>query len=301
MCFKVVMADIESEILTRLQTGALINTLKLAEELAVPHQNVVGAMKSLQGDSYVDVTVGQVSAWKLSAEAQDLVQNGSPEFRLWTALASGPASQEDLVKALGKDTVANGMKNGMKEKVLVVSKKDGATIISRHADRATGFTDAAQGILHAMGGGQHVDPADAEAMKKRKLVALETTKFYDVTKGAEYAPVRRKLAADLTKQMLQDGSWATETFKGLNYNASGREPAGGHLHPLLKVRQEFREIFLELGFAEMETQQWVENSFWNFDTLFVPQKHPARDAQDTFFIPPAREGYPRRRIQVRLV
>jgi phenylalanyl-tRNA synthetase alpha chain len=34
----------------------------------------------------------------------------------------------------------------------------------------------------------------------------------------------------------------------------------------------------------MKTNNYIENSFWNFDALFVPQKHPARDAQDTFFI-----------------
>ena len=37
-------------------------------------------------------------------------------------------------------------------------------------------------------------------------------------------------------------------------------------------------------FTEMPTNNFIESSFWNFDTLFVPQKHPARDAQDTFFI-----------------
>lgn len=34
----------------------------------------------------------------------------------------------------------------------------------------------------------------------------------------------------------------------------------------------------------MPTNNWVESSFWNFDTLFQPQQHPARDAHDTFFI-----------------
>lgn len=34
----------------------------------------------------------------------------------------------------------------------------------------------------------------------------------------------------------------------------------------------------------MPTNNYVENSFWNFDALFTPQKHPARDAQDTFFL-----------------
>lgn len=34
----------------------------------------------------------------------------------------------------------------------------------------------------------------------------------------------------------------------------------------------------------MPTNNYVENSFWNFDALFVPQQHPARDQQDTFFV-----------------
>ena len=39
-----------------------------------------------------------------------------------------------------------------------------------------------------------------------------------------------------------------------------------------------------MGFEEMKTDRYVESSFWNFDALFQPQSHPARDAHDTFFI-----------------
>ncbi|CAE7603918.1 unnamed protein product [Symbiodinium microadriaticum] len=59
---------------------------------------------------------------------------------------------------------------------------------------------------------------------------------------------------------------------------------GGSFHPLLKVRAEFRRILMEMGFEEMPTNKWVESSFWNFDSLFQPQSHPARDAHDTFFM-----------------
>lgn len=52
----------------------------------------------------------------------------------------------------------------------------------------------------------------------------------------------------------------------------------------MKVRAQIRQIFLEMGFAEMPTNNYVESSFWNFDTLFQPQQHPARDAHDTFFL-----------------
>jgi phenylalanyl-tRNA synthetase alpha chain len=34
------------------------------------------------------------------------------------------------------------------------------------------------------------------------------------------------------------------------------------------VREQFKEIFLEMGFTEMPTDRYVESSFWNFDSLF---------------------------------
>lgn len=93
-----------------------------------------------------------------------------------------------------------------------------------------------------------------------------------------------KPETELTQEMLTGDAWKNLTFKAYNFNALGIEPIGGHLHPLLKVRSEFREIFLELGYTEMPTSNFVESSFWNFDALFQPQSHPARDAHDTFFL-----------------
>lgn len=84
--------------------------------------------------------------------------------------------------------------------------------------------------------------------------------------------------------MIIKGTWKTKQFKDYNFDAMGIVPDKGHLHPLLKVREQYRQIFLEMGFDEMATDYYVESSFWNFDALFVPQKHPAREAQDTFFL-----------------
>ncbi|KAF1744059.1 hypothetical protein MXB_3398 [Myxobolus squamalis] len=59
---------------------------------------------------------------------------------------------------------------------------------------------------------------------------------------------------------------------------------GGSFHPLMKVKREIQQIFLNMGFSEMPTNNYVESSFWNFDALFQPQQHPSRDAHDTFFL-----------------
>jgi phenylalanyl-tRNA synthetase alpha chain len=44
-----------------------------------------------------------------------------------------------------------------------------------------------------------------------------------------------------------------------------------------------KEIFVGLGFTEIDGPM-VQTSFWNFDVLFTPQDHPAREMQDTFYI-----------------
>ena len=121
-------------------------------------------------------------------------------------------------------------------------------------------------------------------LKKRKLIKSVDRTTYDLTRGPEYAETRQKKAADLTKEMMDAGTWASTKFKAYNFATTGQLVGGGYLHPLLKVRAEFRKILTQMGFQEMPTNKWVESSFWNFDTLFQPQSHPARDAHDTFFI-----------------
>jgi phenylalanyl-tRNA synthetase alpha chain len=49
--------------------------------------------------------------------------------------------------------------------------------------------------------------------------------------------------------MIAAGSWKTKEFKPYNLNALGIPIQRGHLHPLMKVRAEFRQIFLEMGYA----------------------------------------------------
>jgi phenylalanyl-tRNA synthetase alpha chain len=95
-----------------------------------------------------------------------------------------------------------------------------------------------------------------------------------------------------TPEMLQDGSWKTANFKPINFSAPPPRQKCGALHPLNKVRDEFRNIFFARGFIEMPTARYVDSAFWNFDTLFVPQQHPARDLQDTFYVSDPPEAGP---------
>lgn len=69
----------------------------------------------------------------------------------------------------------------------------------------------------------------------------------------------------------------------LNVEAPTRLMSPGRKHPLVELIDEVSEIFVGLGFTEIEGPL-TQSSFWNFDALFVPQDHPAREIQDTFYL-----------------
>ena len=112
------------------------------------------------------------------------------------------------------------------------------------------------------------DKKIVDGLKKRKLLNLISNKSYRVTKGPEYAPTKEKLETTLTADMIRSGAWKDVKMKKTNLDAAGQVTTGGHLHPLLKVRTQFRQTLLEMGFNEMPTDKFVESGFWNFDSLF---------------------------------
>jgi phenylalanyl-tRNA synthetase alpha chain len=121
-------------------------------------------------------------------------------------------------------------------------------------------------------------------LKRRKLITKEKSIWYALKKGPQFVAKRKKLATDVTQEHLRSGDWKDLEFKDYNFGAQGQPIAIGYVQPLLEVREEIQNIFLQMGFTEMPTNNYVESSFWNFDALFQPQQHPARDSHDTFFL-----------------
>ncbi len=62
----------------------------------------------------------------------------------------------------------------------------------------------------------------------------------------------------------------------------GRRPRRGHLHPITMLRERIEDIFVAMGYA-IEDDREIETDFYNFDALNIPDNHPARASQDTFY------------------
>ena len=82
------------------------------------------------------------------------------------------------------------------------------------------------------------------------------------------------------KQAMQDARLEAER---LDVTLPGKKPLLGKKHPLTLVLDELKDIFLGMGFDVVQGPE-VELDYYNFEALNIPKNHPARDAQDTFYI-----------------
>ncbi len=89
--------------------------------------------------------------------------------------------------------------------------------------------------------------------------------------------------AQLTPTIITTGAWKTARIRPYNIHTPVKPVYGAKLHPYQRLINEMRQIFLEMGFTEIKGDI-VQSSFWNFDALFQPQDHPAREMQDTFHL-----------------
>jgi phenylalanyl-tRNA synthetase alpha chain len=62
----------------------------------------------------------------------------------------------------------------------------------------------------------------------------------------------------------------------------GRRPREGHLHLITILRQQIEDIFVSMGYA-VENDREIETDYYNFEALNIPEGHPARESQDTFY------------------
>ena len=87
----------------------------------------------------------------------------------------------------------------------------------------------------------------------------------------------------VTTEIIRSQSWKDGKFRRFDVIINVPKINPAKLHLVTQAINYIRKIWLELGFKEM-TGPILDSSFWNFDALFVPQDHPAREMQDTFYL-----------------
>jgi len=190
-------------------------------------------------------------------------QKGLPERRLLDLLSNGPRKISDLQKELGS---VFGPAMGLSRKNNWVEATADQISIKNPPSVLPG-----EKTLKQIGDGSFSQDQSekndlSELLKRPDFVTETITKTKIIT-----------LADSAKSIVLSDSSGA------IDVEAKVPETFVARTHPLKDTLDEIREIFVTLGFSEI-IGNMTQSSFWNFDALFTPQDHPARELQDTFYL-----------------
>jgi len=101
--------------------------------------------------------------------------------------------------------------------------------------------------------------------------------------GKAINQAKGELEQALAKARERIESSAAAPTVATDFTAPGRPRRLGRLHPLTQVTEDIVKSFRKLGFAVADGPE-VEDEYHCFDALNTPADHPARDAQDTFYM-----------------
>lgn len=101
--------------------------------------------------------------------------------------------------------------------------------------------------------------------------------------GPQAQQLKKELEEKLNEKQKQLLTFNFQLSTKIDITKPGKKISMGHIHPLSKIEDEIRQIFLSMNFSAVEGPE-VENEHYNFDALNIPPDHPARDIWDTFWL-----------------
>ncbi len=257
---------------------------------------VMGSASWLNIKGLADVESVQSEFYSIADRAK--AEAGLFERRAVNAIgaAGGTLTMEGLAEAMpnGDDKIAVGW---LKRKGLADIKKDGES-------KVLVLTDLGKKVLNEkmpdeilvdklMEGPIPKSDVDPKLIKDLighyGLISEDT----DVRKTIKLTPLGIEVASSgielkeevtqVTDALIQSGKWKDVEFRKYDVQTFAPAVYPAKKHPLSRLGAEVRKLYTDMGFTEVD-EEFVEPAFWDLDVLYVPQDHPARELQDTFYL-----------------
>ena len=243
----------------------------------------VSAGHGLTNHGFVKTSKTSKKSVILGDEGLKALENGLLEKRIWTFIKDNPsASMKDISNSFERYESGPGI--GLL-KGLGVSitggqfEFDDVKAIDNEIELRTKFLENPS----------FEDPLVEHFNARKNLIEIveliHTT--WKITHDGKNVPsealIEIKQIADITPELLQSDDWKDAQFRPYDVELEASMPISGRSHPMQALIERIRSIFLEMGFSEL-VDNYVQTAGWNMDALFIPQDHPAREMQDTFYL-----------------
>ncbi|MFQ5782952.1 MAG: phenylalanine--tRNA ligase subunit alpha [Nitrosopumilus sp.] len=258
-----VFHDIEKKIIASLKDNPKQTSETLEKSTKLSPDQIRRGIEWLKLKDLAIINESKTSIISLGKNGIESLQKGLPERRLLDLLKDGPRKLSDLQKNLGS---VFGPAMGLARKNNWVEASSEQITLKNFPSELPG-----EKTLKQIGDNKlsqdKIDKNDLLGLLKRPDFIIE-----DIIKTKEITLTDSAKSIELSNSSGE-----------IDVEAKAPEVFVARTHPLKDTIEEIREIFVTLGFSEI-LGNMTQSSFWNFDALFTPQDHPARELQDTFYL-----------------
>lgn len=267
----------ERKVVPHLESGKLVQDI--AKDAGVQVVEAMRACQWLVNKGVLRIGSRIVQEYELTMHGEHALRKKLPEIRFLEVLDE-PKSLKDIQKEarLSKDELNAS---------IGILKKAGAIDMADEVSKIKDV-DFSEKQAQLQGIKDRIDQDLDKELVTRGLVERKTKTMYSVTltkKGRQLkkANLDGARAERVTPQMLKKGSWKNKQFR--HYDVTSRVPETdyGRKHFVQDAISSIKQVWTEMGFTEM-TGSMTQTAYWDLDALFVPQDHPAREMQDTFYL-----------------
>ncbi|WGI17585.1 phenylalanine--tRNA ligase subunit alpha [Methanonatronarchaeum sp. AMET-Sl] len=265
--------------------------------------DVAGVMRAgleLEEKGLVEINEARKEFYVIGGEGRRLLEDGLPEDKILEFVSEGVDELSELSKKLDGEVLNIGL-GWIRDKGLGEIERGRIELTDRGERRLMKPETPETKVLSFLSNGE---PKSLEQIKEvveepkpvvEELLGRDsaikkierTERELEITKKGLDLSIEdlevEEYIHELTPELISSGRWREREFRRYDVSASTKPSYPGKRHPYQLILDDIRRIFRDMGFKEIKGQT-VESSFWNFDALFQPQDHPAREMQDTFYL-----------------
>ena len=260
-----VLHDIEKQISKLLQSTPNLTEEQLAHETKLSMDQIRRGVEWLRQKSLADVIDSTNISYSLGKNGLDALKNGLPERRLVNLVKDGPKTFDEIRGSLQGPDFNAAIAHAKKNDWINIEKTDTGSKISLKQEPTESQDEH---VILLIDKAQKPRPDLVKSLMERPDFII---RHEEKTKSVSLTETGKNI--DLGK--LDSGA--------IDVEADVPHVHAARIHPLKDTINEIRETFVHLGFTEI-LGNLSQSSFWNFDALFTPQDHPARELQDTFYL-----------------
>ena len=265
-----VLHDIEKKIIDSLKKKSGQTPEQLLESTELSIDQIRRGIEWLRLKDLAQVKESSKVEISLGQNGIDALKNGLPERKLMDLIKDKPKTFDEIRTVLSgagfNAAIANAKKNGW---VKIDKTESGSRISIKEKSIET-----PEEKLISFIGEKSIPEEQIENKLALKFLLQRPDYIIENTEKSKIVSLTEK-ASKIDSTLSDSGA--------IDVEANVPPVFAARTHPLKDTIDEIREIFVKLGFSEIQGNL-TQSSFWNFDALFTPQDHPARELQDTFYL-----------------